>query len=205
MKQANPTTLRPRAALPGANPVRTVLIGTVLFGAVLFAGALGWAEAVAAESLGRLFFTPAQRSALDGGKRIGEPRVKRAPAPRGPRELKLDGVVTRSDGESTIWVNGRALDKRPASGRPASGISATTSSSDPAAARVKLGSARNAVQMRVGQRLERSTGKIAEPYESVAVPAEAGTTSVAQERKRAAGRKRAPAKPETLSVPSSEE
>ncbi|HEV8646526.1 MAG TPA: hypothetical protein VGR01_13270 [Burkholderiales bacterium] len=127
----------------------------------------------AAEPLGRLFFSPAQRNALDAGKKITAPRAARAPAaPRGPREVTLNGVVTRSDGESTVWVNGRALDER-----PASGVSASASGSDPAAARLKLGGARDTVQMRVGQRLERSTGKIAEPYESVTSQAKAAAVA----------------------------
>lgn len=153
----------------------------------------------AAEPLGRLFFTPAQRAALEAGKKISAPRAARAPAaPRGPREVTLNGVVTRSDGESTVWVNGRALDER-----PASGISATASSSDPAAARVKLGGARNTVQMRVGQRLERSSGKITEPYEMASRPTEAATP-LAKKRKSATRNKPMPPDSETPSGPSSD-
>ena len=115
----------------------------------------------AAEPLGRLFFTPAQRNTLDAGKQLDRPK-KAGPSVRGPRSVTLNGIVTRSDGESTVWVNGRVLDKR-----PASGVSATASGSDPATARLKLRGARDTVRMRVGQRLARSTGKIAEPYESI--------------------------------------
>lgn len=129
---------------------------------VVLVAALSWWTAHAAEPLGRLFFTPTQRSALDAGKQVRTQRSSRAPAVRGPREVTLNGIVTRSDGESTVWVNGRALDAR-----PASGLNATSSRSDPAAARVTVSGARNAVRMRVGQRLEPGTGKIAEPYQAV--------------------------------------
>ena len=143
------------------------------------------------EPLGRLFFTPAQRSSLNAGKLIGTPRSSLAPAVLGPREVTLNGVVTRSDGESTVWINGRSLDRR-----PASGVSATASGSDPAAARVKLGGAPNAVKMRVGQRLQRSSGKIAEPYES-----SGGRTEVAmpvrKEKGPATGDKQAPSNLQT--------
>ena len=76
--------------------------------AVLVAGSIMPAAGMAAEPLGRLFFTPEQRAALDAGKLIQAPRSSRVPAARGPREVTLNGVVTRSDGESTVWVNGRA-------------------------------------------------------------------------------------------------
>lgn len=158
--------------------------------AVLVAGSILPAAGLGAETLGRLFFTPAQRDTLDAGKQIGTPRSSRAPAARGPREVTLNGVVTRSDGESTVWVNGRALDKR-----PAAGVSATASASDPAAARVKLGGARNTVRMRVGQRLRPSTGKIAEPYES-SVGRKTAPTPVSKERDAAAHKKQAPSNPE---------
>lgn len=154
----------------------------------------------AAEPMGRLFFTPAQRSALDAGKAIATPKSSRAPAaPPGPREVTLNGVVTRSDGESTVWVNGHALDST-----ALPGVSATASGSDPAAARVKMRGTRGTVQLRVGQRLERATGAIAEPYESIPGPAEAATP-VGKLRKSATGRRQAPANPETLPDPSSDD
>ncbi|HQS82734.1 MAG TPA: hypothetical protein PKV42_09760 [Thiobacillus sp.] len=71
---------------------------------------LGLAASPAASSPagpGRLFFTPAQRAELE--------RVRAAPAPRAQAAqsdqdapLRFDGVVVRSDGKSTRWVNGRA-------------------------------------------------------------------------------------------------
>lgn len=62
------------------------------------------AAGFAAESLGRLFFTPAQRANLDAGKAES---MKKAPAKPPPRMVRLDGVVTRSDAERTVWINGR--------------------------------------------------------------------------------------------------
>lgn len=115
----------------------------------------------AAEPLGRLFFTPAQRSALDAGKRLATsppPAAKRT-APRGPESATLSGVVTRSDGEYTVWVNGRAVGK---GGPP--GVSAVPSASHPAAARIKLRGANAPVELRVGQRVERSAGRVSEGF-----------------------------------------
>jgi len=143
----------------------------------------------AEDSLGRLFFTPAQRAMLDAGKELEKPKGT-ARAVRGPRAFTVNGIVTRSDGESTVWVNSRALD-----GRPSPGVSATASGSDPATARVKVRGARNTVQMRVGQRLERSTGRITEPYESNVDRTEAATPS-SKDGEVETGRKKTPSTPE---------
>ncbi len=146
---------------------------------VALIAALPWWPAHTAEPLGRLFFTPAQRNALDAGKHVRASQISPASAVRVPQEVKLNGVVTRSDGESTVWVNGRPLDKR-----PDSGVNATASGSDPATARLKLGAARDPVRLRVGQRLERGTGKIAEPYESIVEQTDVVTPVAGQETKR---------------------
>lgn len=145
--------------------MKRALPAATLLGAALIAVTLSSPDVLAAELLGRLFFTPAQRSALDAGKRIGEPQATRAPAPRGPRELKLDGVVTRSDGESMVWVNGRSLGSEP---RP--GVSATVAGSDPATAQIRLRGVRDPVRLRVGQRVDAVTGRVSEAYEDTASP-----------------------------------
>lgn len=55
--------------------------------------------------LGRLFFTPEQRSALE--------QQRRHPAAAGEAKgLSLDGQVLRSSGRNTLWVNGQAVDPR---------------------------------------------------------------------------------------------
>lgn len=161
--------------------------------------ALAAPGAAPAEPLGRLFFTPAQRSALDAGKRLSAtPAGPKRAAPRGPGSITLSGVVRRSDGEYTVWVNGRAVGK---GGPP--GVSATPSANHPSAARVNLRGTNNPVELRVGQQLKRSTGKIVEPYESIV-----GRTEVAmpvgKERKPATRNKPMPPDSETPSGPSSD-
>jgi hypothetical protein len=128
---------------------------------LVIAVTLPWCATVAAEPLGRLFFTPAQRNTLDAGKQLA---TSRKAAPSGPPAATLNGVVTRSDGESTIWVNGHAV-----SGNGTPAVNASASASDPAAARVELRGARNPVRLKVGQRFDRSTGKVKESYESATV------------------------------------
>ena len=61
--------------------------------------------------LGRLFYTPAQRAQLENARARNltqraspkQPQAIRAPAP-----LRFDGVVIRSDGKSTRWIDGKA-------------------------------------------------------------------------------------------------
>lgn len=150
---------------------------TILFALI---AALAAPVAVAVEPLGRLFFTPAQRSALDAGKRLATspaPAASKRAAPRGPGSITLSGVVRRSDGEYTVWVNGRAVGK---GGPP--GVSAAPSANHPSAARVNLRGTNDPVELRVGQQLKRSTGKVLEAYQSSAEP----NTSAAAAPKRKA-------------------
>lgn len=69
------------------------------------------AEASPAE-LGRLFYTPAQRAQLEAARPHSVTqgtRPSQAPSPdNAPAPLRFDGVMTRSDGTSTRWVDGKA-------------------------------------------------------------------------------------------------
>jgi hypothetical protein len=79
-----------------------------LIAALLFAARFDPAHA---EPLGRLFHSAAERAALDAlrkeksqpAKATQERPPTQQPAPR------LDGYVIRSDGKSTVWVNGTAV------------------------------------------------------------------------------------------------
>lgn len=67
------------------------------------------------DAIGRLFYTPEQRALLEQARvrkitQLGEPA--RAPAaspaaPAVPAPRRFDGVVIRSDGQATRWVDGR--------------------------------------------------------------------------------------------------
>lgn len=62
-----------------------------------------------AQELGRLFFSPTERAALDAQRRdkAARPSTVAAPAP-----MRIDGYVLRSDGRSTVWING-SVDRSP--------------------------------------------------------------------------------------------
>ncbi len=122
---------------------------------------LPWWATHAAEPLGRLFFTPSQRAALDAGKQVSKPRAVRGVAPREPRGLTLNGVVTRSDGASAVWINGHE-----AGGKTGPRVSAATSATDPTSAQLRIAGTQKSVRLRVGQRLDSVNGKVLESYES---------------------------------------
>ena len=62
------------------------------------------------EPIGRLFFTPQQRAMLDAGRRIATTKTptQRKSAPRRPQGIELNGIILRSDGSQTVWLNGKA-------------------------------------------------------------------------------------------------
>lgn len=62
----------------------------------------------AGQELGRLFFTPDQREALDARRKARVPDKPAAPTVQSPI-TRLDGYVKRSGGRSTVFVNGEPL------------------------------------------------------------------------------------------------
>ncbi len=101
---------------------------------------------VSAQELGRLFFTPEQRAALDARRKARIPD-KAAPTPSvASPTTRLDGYVRRSDGRSTVWVNGERVDE--ASPRADGRVPVTVGESD---ARVPL---------KPGEVLDRGSGEV---------------------------------------------
>jgi hypothetical protein len=78
---------------------------------LLLAG-FAWSDAACAQELGRLFFTPEQRQTLDARRKARVPD-KPAAAVQASPTMRLDGYVKRSDGRSTVWVNGESTDDSP--------------------------------------------------------------------------------------------
>ena len=72
----------------------------------LLLATLGAANASHAAGLGRLFYTPAQRTQLEAARARNVTQASPA-APAIARPQRFDGVVIRSDGASTSWINGR--------------------------------------------------------------------------------------------------
>ena len=77
---------------------------------LLLAMLAGGGESLAAPSTepGRLFYTPAQRAQLEAARARNATPGKQANPETGPQPVRFDGMVIRSDGTGTRWVNGRA-------------------------------------------------------------------------------------------------
>jgi hypothetical protein len=99
--------------------------------ALLLALALAAAGSASAQELGRLFFTPQERSALEARRKAGVPDKPAAPAAPPAPSVRFDGYVKRSDGRPTFWIDGEAVP-----------------------------SAQDAAGLRPGQTLDRDTGEV---------------------------------------------
>ena len=93
----------------------------------------------ATPALGRLFFTAEQRQMLDRQRQLD---VKEAVA--ADPTLTIDGVVTRSSGQRTVWINGVAV--------------ASPRRDDPAQVVVQAAGAKP-VKARVGDSVDRQSGE----------------------------------------------
>ena len=101
-----------------------------------------------AQEVGRLFFTPEQRAALDARRKARVPDRPAAAAVASPT-TRVDGFVKRSRGPSTVWVNGEPL---PEGTGDAPRIGPRVS--------VPLGEAGRRAHLRPGETLDRGTGEI---------------------------------------------
>lgn len=102
----------------------------------------------AEQDLGRLFMTPEARRALE---RQRPSNVQEAPSLESST-LRLNGVVTRSSGKSTVWVNDRPQHEDARD----SGVSANLSRRQPDRATLSSGNESSA-DLRVGATLDRAT------------------------------------------------
>ncbi len=57
---------------------------------------------------GRLFYTPTQRAQLEAARARNITQVKPGTPESGPPPQRFDGIVVRSDGKTTRWVDGKA-------------------------------------------------------------------------------------------------
>ena len=123
------------------------------------------APAAVAQELGRLFLTPEQRATLDARRKARVPDKPAAVAVVVAPVTRVDGFVQRTDGKSTIWVNGEATRE----GSRAGG--ANVQPSRPGGASVAIGAPEEArkAELRVGQSVDSVTGEVRDPLGDGAV------------------------------------
>ena len=107
-----------------------------------------WAATQTDEPLGRLFFTPERRAALERQRQLN---IQETQALEGST-VRLDGIVQRSNGDKTVWINGRPQHGH--SGAP--GVHAKVVSGDPARAALTAEGESNA-SLKVGETINRAT------------------------------------------------
>ena len=124
-------------------------------------------SAVNAE-LGRLFFTQAQRNALDMARKqnirleIGNEETERqqngANAAPLPQTVRLNGMIQRSDGNNTVWLN-----NKPITGQNAAGMSFLINCND-SKVKLQLPDGGRSMDLKVGQTAEINSGTVEESY-----------------------------------------
>lgn len=122
---------------------------------------LALAATAQAENMGRLFFTPEQRLLLDNarGQKV-KIEVEEQTAEPAPEIVSLNGVVKRDDGQTTVWLNNRAVSDRKSAGGVT--IHPQGTASDPVL--FTIPQIERVVTLRVGQNLDVTTGQVVEPY-----------------------------------------
>jgi hypothetical protein len=116
-------------------------------------------------SVGRLFFTPSQRASLDVARSqrtratVATERTEEDTQPV-PQTITYGGMVRRSDGRTTVWLNDRAIDDR----RPAGGPTIIRQVRPDGAVTLEVPQSSRRVDLKVGQSVEVLSGSVGEGY-----------------------------------------
>jgi hypothetical protein len=133
-------------------------------------------SALAAEPIGRLFTSPAERSNLDylrqTKKKLVVPVITEAPidAPEAapivlPEAVNLQGYVKRNDGkDGTVWVNDQALQENSRNKEVAVGKLSESSNRVP----IKLSGNGKRLNLKAGQVYDPQTGRVREARNNAA-------------------------------------
>ena len=122
---------------------------------VLAGGLSANASDAGAQELGRLFLTPEQRSALDARRKARIPDKPATVVVESP-VTRLDGLVQRGRGRSTVWVNGEPVPE----GTQPEGLRVQPGRNASGRVRVDIGETENRVDLKIGQSFDRETGEV---------------------------------------------
>ncbi|MCE5181398.1 MAG: hypothetical protein LLG15_06315 [Betaproteobacteria bacterium] len=117
-----------------------------------------------ADPIGRLFFTPEQRHALDILRNSGGIRTENA-ADIQPDEITLNGIVKRTGGKSTVWINRVAQTETDLVFGPKAQPSHARLPDIP----VNVPSLKKTINLKVGQTLDANSGEIREGYQPATI------------------------------------
>lgn len=116
-----------------------------------------------ADPLGRLFFTPEQRHALDM-RRNSDGTLTENNADVPAEEITLNGIVKRSGGKSTVWINQIVQTETDLVSGPKAQPSQARLPNIP----VNVPSLKKTINLKVGQTLDTRSGEIREGYQPAA-------------------------------------
>ena len=122
----------------------------------LVAAGIALAGVASAQELGRLFFTPEQRAALDARRKARVPDKPAATPIAESPVTRINGAVRRGDGKSTVWVNGETIaeDAQP------DGARVTPRSTNAGRVSIPAGEGPQRHDLRVGESLDRNSGEV---------------------------------------------
>lgn len=168
-------SIRERSLSPAYKPPRgdclrssAKLLSVVLVVVFATLPSLSWGD-----SLGRLFFTPDERSNLDRARLTGVDTEQEGAPAQQLESITLNGIVKRSSGKTTVWVNGSAQhesDLPPGTKRQAS-------KTRPPDFPVLVQKTGKTVTLKVGQTLNIESGEISEIYQPSAIKAPSAAAS----------------------------
>lgn len=128
--------------------IKTALVAT----GITLAGATN----AGAQELGRLFFTPEQRTALDARRKARVPdKPAAAPVTESPIS-RIDGAVQRGGGKSTVWVSGETIPEN----AQADGARVTPRGPNQGRVSIPAGEGAQRYDLRVGESVDRGSGEV---------------------------------------------
>ena len=136
--------------------MRRISVTTATSALVAIIVSLAGVMSAQAQELGRLFFTPEQRAALDARRKA---RVPDKPAAAPIAELpvpRVNGAVQRSGGKSTVWVNGETIPED----AQADGARVTQRGRSPGRVSIPAGEGPQRYDLRVGESVDRNSGEV---------------------------------------------
>jgi len=129
------------------------------------------------ESLGRLFFTPDERTNLDRARLSGGSTEPESASAQQLESLTLNGIVKRSNGKTTVWINNSAQNENDLP----PGSKQQASKARLADFPVLVQKTGKTVTLKVGQTLNIDSGEIREGYQPSAIKAQPPAPSTAAE------------------------
>jgi hypothetical protein len=130
----------------------------------LLACALAVTPAMSADPIGRLFFSPGERTALDKGRnerKAVAPAVRVEPAPSpapGAQSVSYTGIVRRSDGRAMLWINNRIVNEEEA----LTGLNLRGHVRADGAVVLDVSDTGSTAEVKVGQSLDVRAGRVSE-------------------------------------------